>query len=245
MLSEAIDSFKENIKQKIANPFLGTLLLVWIVKNWKVVYAFFFFDKEHKLQNRIDYFNSYWKEHNFIWNFVGVVLLTILILVVTYLFLALSRFISSYYENVIIPQIQKWSKGKIVAAETHQIAIDRISVLESKVEVERRAKVELQNEIERLENRKLSNEDSNLPSENFSDIASRLDQNFEKDAIKAVFTDIAQNLSVKSANSIVEFLLNNALIEYKTHSAGNPGNRYYKFTTRGNEFRKEYFGKYS
>lgn len=52
MLKEAWDSFKENIKERVTNPFLGTFVLVWIVHNWKVVYAFFFFDKEYNLEKK-------------------------------------------------------------------------------------------------------------------------------------------------------------------------------------------------
>ena len=58
MVREAWDSFKDNIKERVSNPFLGTFTLVWIVHNWKVVYAFFYFDKDWRLQQKIDFFKN-------------------------------------------------------------------------------------------------------------------------------------------------------------------------------------------
>jgi hypothetical protein len=151
MLKDVWDSFKENIKERVTNPFLGTFALVWIVHNWRVVFAFFNFDKEWKLQNKIDYFNKYWTEHNFIWNLVAVAFITVATLIITYSFLALSRFLANYFENIVIPWIYKLSKGKTVIYETYQKVTNRISELEGRVEEERKLKIEAIGERDRIE----------------------------------------------------------------------------------------------
>lgn len=152
MVKEVWDSFKDNIKERVTNPFLGTYLLVWIVHNWRVVYAFLNFDKDYKLQNKIDYFNKYWTEHSFIWNLLGVALITVGVLIITYLFLALSRFLSSSFENIIIPFVYKLSKGKTVTYETYQKELNRVVVLESRVEEERKLKNQALSERDSIEN---------------------------------------------------------------------------------------------
>jgi hypothetical protein len=244
MLTDAIDSVKENIKQKIGNPFLGTFVLVWVVKNWQVVYAFFFFDSDFKLADRIKYFKDYWKDKNFIGNLIWIVIITIGVLLITYLFLALSRLIANYYENVIIPLIQRWSKGSIVTSEIHQIALDRIFRLEKKIDEERKNKIELENEVERLEKRGYNKDDVENGVGKFNDVISNLSSSFEKAQISSVFTNIAQNSQVESKSPIVAFLLNNGIIEFKDYG-GQTGYRYYKFTSLGNEFRREYFAKHA
>lgn len=252
MLSDAIDSFKDNIKQKIANPFLGTFLLVWIVKNWKVVYAFFFFDKEHKLKNRIDYFNAYWREHNFIGNLIGVVMLTILILVFTYLFLALSRFISNYYENVIIPQIQKWSKGEIVTSDVHNVALNTITLLQQRIEEERKAKVEAVNERDEIEKKFFSKvlsengKEANLGSDNSSvtDFAGNdfsIDRiieegikDFSRSNLIDTIIEIQKNQGFSQKHSLINFLIRYSLIDFK--SDDSYGRKYYKLNVFGQQF---------
>jgi hypothetical protein len=151
MVKEVWDSFKDNIKERVTNPFLGTFLLVWIVHNWRVVYAFLNFDKDYKLQNKIDYFNKYWTEHSFFWNLLGVALITVGVLIITYFFLALSRFFSNYFENVIVPFIYKISKGKTVTYETYQKELNKGMVMELRVEEERKLKNQALSERDTIE----------------------------------------------------------------------------------------------
>lgn len=151
MLKDVWDSFKENIKERVTNPFLGTFALIWIVHNWRVVYAFFNFDKEWKLQNKIDYFNKYWTEHTFILNLGGVAFITVTVLIITYAFLALSRYLANYFENIVIPWIYKLSKGKTVIYETYQKAVHRVFELEARVEEERKMKIQAIGERDQIE----------------------------------------------------------------------------------------------
>ena len=103
MIKDVWDSFKDNIRERVSNPFLGTFVLVWVVHNWQIVYAFFYFDNDWKLKNKTDYFSKYWTDNFFIWNLIFVASITVIVLIITYLFLAVSRFFANYFENVIIP----------------------------------------------------------------------------------------------------------------------------------------------
>ena len=63
-----IESFVDNIKQKTTNPFFGTLILVWLVRNWELVYTLFNFDNDCTLSDKKQFIRDYyvskffWKE---------------------------------------------------------------------------------------------------------------------------------------------------------------------------------------
>lgn len=153
MVKDVWESFKDNFKERVTNPFLGTFTLVWIVHNWRVVYAFFYFDKDWKLQAKIEYFTKYWEDRSFMWNLICVALITLGILIITHLFLAISRWMLNYYENVLIPLIYRWSKGKTYTAEQYNILFEENKKLAEKVEYERKAKNEAIKERDELERR--------------------------------------------------------------------------------------------
>ena len=107
MVKDTWDSFKDNVKARITNPFLGTFVLVWIAHNWKVVYAFFYFDSNLNLQSRIEYFKNYWSNKNFVGNLFWVAIITICILIITYMFLAISRYLANVFENELTYSINR------------------------------------------------------------------------------------------------------------------------------------------
>jgi len=243
MVKEAWDSFKENIKDRITNPFLGTFIIVWIAHNWKIVYAFFNFDKESKLENRIKYFNDYWASKSFFWNLIYVALITIGILIITYLFLAISRYLANLFENVIIPNIQRMSKGKTVTQETHQIALDKILLLEGKIEIERKAKNDAVSERDEFEKRfydslKVEEPENKGIDISYKNLMDKANTNFGKEEFENTLLSISKSDYFKSNNKAIDFLLKNRLIETVRRGGEN---YYYKFNNSGNDFLKQYF----
>ncbi|HEY0056585.1 MAG TPA: hypothetical protein VGB63_14620 [Pedobacter sp.] len=65
MIKDIFDSFKDNLRERTTNPFLGTFVIVWVIKNWKLVYSLFYFDKDFTLEKRLNYISSYFKEDTF------------------------------------------------------------------------------------------------------------------------------------------------------------------------------------
>jgi len=147
MLKDGLNSILDNIKERTTNPFLGTLIVVWIVHNWKLVYSLLYFDSKLSLDKRLFYIQEYFNKTPFYLNLVYVFFLTILVLCVTYLFLGLSRFISDFYEKIIIPKIVKFNdKGNIVLKSDYLLLNEAFRQLELRLEEERLAKVAAQNE---------------------------------------------------------------------------------------------------
>ncbi len=247
MVKDLWDSFKDNIKERVSNPFLGTFALVWVVHNWSIVYGFFFFDKEWKFENKVAYFNKYWTDNSFIGNLFCVALITIIVLVVTYLFLAISRYLASGFENIIIPHITKWSKGKIVTFETYKIALQKIDDLENKIEVERKLKLEAQDERDRFEKllyqkNQINSQDTNeKKTEKFVDLIDDLNKSHTKEVVESVIINISKGMSFSKENGIIDYFLKKGIIELdRKGSTSNGIVFYYKFTTLGNEFKRYY-----
>lgn len=245
MVKDMWSSLKENIKDRVTNPFLGTFVIVWIAHNWEVVYSFFYFDKEWKLAAKIKYFNDYWVGKSFFWNLVCVAVITLGILVVTYLFLAISRYMANLFENVIVPNIQRISKGKIVTAEVHQAAMERISFLEEKIEIERKAKIGIIQERDELEKRLYPKEEeaeSERLSNDFRRVIEKALLTFRKPDLDKTILSISKSSPFGKDVPIIDFLLKNGIIELeRKSSSGTSTSYYYKFTSLGNEFKKEYF----
>lgn len=243
MLKEAWNSFKDNIKERITNPFLGTFLLVWVVHNWEAVYSFFYFDKDWKLQQKIEYFNKYWIDRNFDVNLVVVAFITLTILIFTYLFLACSRFLANYFENVIIPFIYKISKGKTVTYEIHQASLYKIEELEAKIESERIAKNQAIQERDEFEKRLYETSpplDIKLAEKpkDFSTLINDVKSRNDKDKFENTMIGILKGYSFDSQNSHIDFLLSRGLIEVSQRTAAG---RIYKFTEAGDELRNQYY----
>jgi len=249
MVKDVWNSFKDNIKDRITNPFLGTFIIVWIAHNWEVVYSFFYFDKGSKLETKIKYFKDYWGDKSFFWNLMYVAAITLGILIITYLFLAFSRYLANLFENVVVPVIHKISKGKIVTAETHQVALDRIISLEAKVEAERKAKNEAISERDEFEKKafgqteKVEIKDEAEIIEQFDDIIEALHNNYKEDEIEKTFVEISKRRSQSNDNGVADFLLKYGFIIVSSRTNDGSG-FYYNFTKEGDEFRRQYFRKY-
>lgn len=258
MLKEAWDSFKDNIKERITNPFLGTFVLVWIVHNWKVVYAFFFFDKEYNLEKKIKFFKDYWADKSFIWNLVVVAIIAIAILILTYLFLGLSRYLSNMYENLLVPQIAKFTKGKIVLDETYQKVLSQIKILESRLEEERKAKVEAIQEREIMETKLYKNNSINDgavakdekvessktqgPKNDYKELLKKVKRDPNLSRMGDILLEVSKKIRFDNEAEArgVDFLIKNGFVY---HERSDSYGRYYNFTEDGLEFKKQYFSE--
>jgi hypothetical protein len=244
MLKDVWDSFKDNIKERATNPFLGTFAIVWIIHNWQVVYSFFYFDKDWKLQQKINYFNNYWFHKSFFWSLVLVALITVGILIITYLFLGLSRLLANYFENVVIPFVYSLSRGKTVTAEVHQQTLEQVERWKIKFEEERKAKNEAQQERDELEKKLFKSKESSADtdqvniSRNFEDLIKKMLTEHNKKALDDALLFISKGSRFAFGDEIIDSLLKYGLIKLsRRDSYGN----YYNFTEEGNEFRKQYF----
>lgn len=107
---EIINSFFTNIKDKLTNPFFGTLILVLIIHHWELWYSVFNFDTDCTLEDKIRIIKTY-AENNLtftllMWN----VFEAVIFMFIGYLVVLGTRSLVMWIEFGIMPLIT----GKIV-----------------------------------------------------------------------------------------------------------------------------------
>ncbi len=154
MIKELLISFKENLESKSANPFFGTLILIWLIKNWHLLYGIYNFDPKTKLVEKQQFIIDHFKKLPFLETLGYCVLKSILLLVITYIFINLSRLIINFFEKKITPLMYKWTdENSIVLKTVYENSVNERRQLEKRLEDEREAKLKLQGNYDRLESR--------------------------------------------------------------------------------------------
>lgn len=109
-IMEVINSFFSNIKDKLTNPFFGTLIIVLIIHHWELWYATFNFDKGFTLDEKIEFIKNYVAQnitfHSFIWDIIQAVIY----MFIGYLIVIGTRSLILWIEFGLMPFIT----GKIV-----------------------------------------------------------------------------------------------------------------------------------
>lgn len=149
MIKDFFDSFTDNIREKTRNPFLGTYAIVWLIRNWYVVYMVFNFDKECTIDDKLRLITEYFERNPF-WINVGInINYTFGILIGTYVLLNLSRVIVNSFEKNVTPWIYKITDmSSIVKKEEYDVAVKRINELNAVIEEERNKRYKLQEAYE-------------------------------------------------------------------------------------------------
>jgi hypothetical protein len=152
MIKDLLVSFTENIKTKTTNPFFGTLILVWIFDNWRLIYSFFNFAPTMNLESRKAFLSTYLDPQNFLPNLIQCIGVTVLVLIGSYILLNFSRLIVNFFEKVITPLMYKWTdRSSIVLKKDYLILSTEKERFEKKYELERETRLKLQDEYEKLE----------------------------------------------------------------------------------------------
>lgn len=152
MIKDIFTSTRDNLKDKTSNPFLGAYIIVWLIRNWRLVYTLFNFDKEDKLKDKIDFVKTYYTEVNFIHNILLNILWAFAVLIITYLLLNISRLIVNLSEKRLTPWVYKITDSKsIVLKTTYEIIRLERDDLQVRLDQERESRSRLENRIKKLE----------------------------------------------------------------------------------------------
>ena len=260
MIKDIILSFKENIKQKTTNPFFGTLVLVWIIHNWELIYTFFNFEPTRILNDRVDYLSSYFSTIPFIKNLLVCVGITFAVLIITYIFLNLSRLIINIFEKKLKPWVYKITdKNSVVLKEDYQLLQTDRNGLFSKLEEERTAKLKAQGEVTKLEE-KISEllASDEITIENVID--SQSDNSYDNSKLISIILgdenkrmifekliDTSNNDDwfevTRSNKEDVNYFLRTDIVKIINKNENNPIYRKYSFTDFGNTFKRDYINK--
>ena len=134
-MSDIFSSLFNNYKSKVTNPFFGTLIIVWITRNWIVVYSFFMFDEDCKMQDKINYINDYFGKKIFLYELKISLGLTFLVLISSFILLAIGRLLSDVYYKIFEPWIVTKIDPNAVYTKADKIELEgRIERLNIKIE---------------------------------------------------------------------------------------------------------------
>jgi len=249
MIKDIILSFKENLKQKSTNPFFGTLIIVWIIHNWEFIYNVFNFEKEKTLSEKIEYLRLFLEPTPFIKNLAICILITFLVLIVTFILLNLSRLIKNVSEKKVTPWVYKISdKNSVVLKSDYDIIKTERDFLSQKLEEERDSKLKLRTEITKLEERL---------GESIEGDDSKTEFNYESEA-DHIINEIKQNeKNLNAFNSFIDKINNDEYIEYPVfknllnfllrydvlklkQKGASADYRKYTFTSFGNQIKNEF-----
>lgn len=250
MVKDTLNSVFDNLKERTTNPFLGTLIAVWIVHNWKLIYSLFYFDSKFTLTERLSYIEEFFQKIPFYLNLFYVFLLTILVLCITYLFLGLSRFISDFYEKRVIPKIVEFiDKSAIVLKSDYLAQQEVIRHLEVRLEEERLAKGAAQKERDESDaklaeilskrpnsEQALESEGANYIPQSFIRVAKKAKDFWTATKFNNFLTNIKNGLTLTASDEIMRTLLRENFIVPggRSSSAGQD----YKLTDEGMAFLK-------
>jgi len=152
MWKPSLLSLKDNFKQRATNPFLGTYILVWAIRNWKLLYTVFNFDKNTTLDGKVKFISEYYGKGDFLLNLWQNVYISFIVLTITYVLIAVSRFIIDFFEKRITPWIARFNdKSSIVLKTTYLELLSERDELEEKIAKERESKSKLESKIKNLE----------------------------------------------------------------------------------------------
>lgn len=107
---EIINSFFSNIKDKLTNPFFGTLILVLIVHHWELWFSLFNFDNDCTLSDKVTFIKAYYDNNLTLSLFTWNVLQAVFFMFTGYLIIVGTRSLVMWVEFWLMPMIT----GKII-----------------------------------------------------------------------------------------------------------------------------------
>lgn len=198
MIKDTFLSFRDNFKERISNPFLGTYLAVWLLRNWDLIYSLFNFDDEFSLDEKIKFIETYYENHEFLVDLAFNILWTFAVLITTYILTNLSRLIVNLFEKRLSPWIYKITDSKSIVKKSDYDEIRAINEnIQARLEKEREARNRLESELQVLEEKFLKekpNEDKGvfIGKKKGVDNVSKAVQKIIEDGREKTFLEIAR-----------------------------------------------------
>jgi hypothetical protein len=122
-MKETFDSVLNSVKDRFTNPFLGTFLFVWIIRNWYLVYAIFAFDKECTIDDKLGYIKNYFKDYNVFLEFFYNTCWAVGLLIVIYLILIGIQYLMRSYQ-LFITKINAYFDKIPVESKEHYLLLN-------------------------------------------------------------------------------------------------------------------------
>ncbi|NVN18774.1 hypothetical protein GUA46_10510 [Muricauda sp. HICW] len=247
MVVKFIESTYDSVKDKLKNPFYGTLFIVWVIRNREFIFNVFFNENVNS-DKRLEIIRSHFLSWDSLLSFIGTIFISLGLMVLIYFSLNLSRLIVELSERVLKPRIQKiFSETSIVSREEYQTVINQRDHYIKRFNEENQEKLRLQEELDTkgVTKQNIDGQTSeNLDTPNkidiifFQDWDDNLQFSFKKLIAEVNNHHSAGEVEEKVGDEYVEEFRGRDLIEIY-YDGGVP---YYKFTPLGIAV-KDFFNK--
>ncbi|XOV68695.1 MAG: hypothetical protein ACFHU9_05835 [Fluviicola sp.] len=240
MMKDLFVSFKDNFKEKSRNPFLGLYLIVWLVRNWDLVFTLFNFDNGTKLAAKIEFVKTYYSQNSFLKGILHNILWTFALLILTYLLLVLSRVIVNFVDKQLIPWAYRITdSNSVVLKSSFELLRSERDSLQSRLDVERDSKAKLEERIKQLESRLLQyeSEPQNPGFSEYEILINKLEEKKLLDAYLEIAAEINTGVSISDDYKPKDEFVRLGLIKFNGSSyAGAKG---YNITEIGEKVLRE------
>ncbi len=202
MLPDTLNSLKDSLLEKTKNPFLGTYVLVYVIRKWEAIFSLFHFDVGMDLNSKIRTFSGYLQGYD-IW--VDILVnagWTIVLLLVTYLCINIGMLITRLYKNLLTPLVYKLTDPKsVVTIEEYNKMEEKFESLRQLFNEESKKRKALQDVVDNIQSKESDNK--NDLGKTSSDI---LNLNESPDTVRQIWNYLLKQelieIFAKTANSI-------------------------------------------
>jgi len=242
MVKDALNSFFDNIKERTTNPFLGTFVIVWLIHNAKLVYIILFFDKGLPLNSKLQIINNYFTVNPFIWHTILVVIITMLVLIFTYLMLAIARLVTDFFERIVTPSVSKWTDKNSIVLKSDYIELQtKLIDFEQRLKDERALRIVSEKERDSAELQIIEDKgidvipELNDSDKRFNRISKSLSNATSIEEVNELIFLINSEQPIRKSSALLPILVRESIlkaidVDYGSQLIG------YNFTPFGNEF---------
>jgi hypothetical protein len=256
MIDEIKKSINSIFSDRISSPFYGTLIVSWLIWNWKIVYLTFFIDQDQIAGNKIEFIQTHYSDIHVLVTFPilsTIVLLTVLPFITNGAF-----WLDTVFTTWRINQKNKIEGKQLLTIEQSIRLRTEIRELEESIEKLLEKKNE---EIKMLKQElELKSKPSTTPSSSKNTTAKRTTRSgkgssyglgdytqLKKNSkLFDVLEDVVKSIREKSQfptgldPKVKEYYLVNEIVDEDKDAFGNT---IYFLTFRGEEIYKEHFNK--
>lgn len=132
IMKETFDSILDSVKDRFTNPFLGTFIFVWIIRNWYLVYAIFAFDKNCTIDDKLEYIKHYFKGYNVFYEFLYNACWAIGLLIAMYILLIGVQYLMRTYQLLVNKANAYFDKLPVESMTHYQSLNEQFKILTEK-----------------------------------------------------------------------------------------------------------------
>lgn len=130
-IASILESFGSTAKNRIKNPFFGTLILVWLYRNWKIPFTYLNFNDVTTRGEKIAYYTTFYKDYEY--GSLGEVLVcsgyAFLAMLIAMIISHMTKLLTEGNERLLLENLQKIKSKKVLSIDDLENTLDKNKAL--------------------------------------------------------------------------------------------------------------------